>query len=98
MKNNNLLLTKARPTKKTTKKIFSAVREKNRNIVITSLQQVLTSFQKKKKKISPISNTFFIEEKANTLIYVPKTKISSQKTSINLGDIYVGNYSWKRGY
>lgn len=75
MKSN--LPTRARLTKriKTIKKIFSNIEDKNRVATITFLQQVWTSFLKKKKKTSLILNISSIRGKVITAANVLKEKI-----------------------
>lgn len=87
------LFTRAKSTRKTktTKKIFSIVKNKNRVIVIILLPQVLRSFLKKKKKTFSRLSISTASEKVITLSNVLKKKI--QKTSISLDNLYGGNYS-----
>lgn len=92
---NNLSLTSARPVKKTRtiKEVFGAMRGKNKVVATTPLQQVSTSFSRKKEITFSISNAFIVEEKIITPTSVIKTRKRSQKTGISLDNLYAGKYS-----
>lgn len=76
---------------KTTKDVFGTIKNKNRVVAITSSQQVLIPFWRKKKKISFISNTFFAERKVITLANVSRKM--SQKTSVGLENLHANDCS-----
>lgn len=79
MGSNNLLLTKARPTKRirTTNKVSDTVIKKNRVKAKIPLQQVLILLLKRKKRIPLTFNTFSIKEKTITLADVSKNKLKN---------------------
>lgn len=91
---NNLLPTKARLAKKikTTKKIFSIIRDKNRVILMNFLQQV-SILSRKKRRISLISNTSTVKKRVITLISVLRTQKRSYKNCVSLGNLYASNCS-----
>ena len=76
---------------KTTTEIFNV--DKNRDKTKTSLQQVWTSFPKKKKEISPKLSASTIGKKAIMPTDILQKKDKSQKTADNFGNLYAGDCS-----
>ena len=81
----------SRKKTRTLKKISGTTKNKDKIAIMTFLLQVLILFLKKKKKTSVKSNIFTIREKAIIPQSVLRKKI--QKTSVSLGNFYVGDCS-----
>ena len=86
---NNLPPTKPIKRIRTTKEVLGAMVDEDRVEVKTPLQQVSTLLAKRKKRISPTSNASSAKEKAITPASVLRRR--SQKTSVGLGDLHVGD-------
>lgn len=89
--NNSLLLIKSTKKTITTKEILGTMINKDEVRTKTHLQQILTLSPKRKKRIFLTSNSFFAKRKANIPASVLKKK--TQKTSVNLIDLYVNDYN-----
>lgn len=91
---NNFLPTRAKQVKKTktTKEVLGIEGAKNRVVVMTPLQEVLTpTSSRRKRKISPKSNATTVIGKGITLINIFRIRKRSLKTSINFGDLHVSD-------
>ena len=80
------------PTRKrtrTTKEVLGIVVDGDKNEAKIPLQQMSTLFPRRKKKISPMLNTSFVEKKAILLTSVFRKATKSQKTSDSLGNFHV---------
>lgn len=92
---NRFLTIKAKLAKKTRiakKVVFGAIRDKNRVIAMTPLQQVLTPISsRKKRRISLKSNFSTAIRRDITIMSTFKTQKGSQKTNIVLDNFHVGD-------
>ena len=90
------LLIKAKPTKKTktTNKVSSAVKDRNRVVApLIFLPWVLILFLRKKRGILPKLSAIPAIRKNITLTNILKIQKKSQKTSDRFGNLYVGDFS-----
>lgn len=97
MKSNliNFLSTIARSAKniKNNKEVLNVIKSKVRIAALIHLQQVLILFSRKKRKMSPILNTFIIEKKVIILISVLKIRTKSYKIIVGLDNFYASDCS-----
>lgn len=97
MKSNliNYPSTIARSAKKikNNKEVLDVIKSKVRIAALILLQQVLILFSRKKRKMSPILNTFIIEKKVIILISVLKIRTKSYKIIVGLDNLYASDCS-----